>query len=214
MSSLFAKSSDLIPIKLLSDEVPVEEKTIFKIKPISALDIREAKAAAGKFPFEAATKRTVKAKEYFDMLRSAFAEVKPDILYTSYEDAVNQLSDEEKTKFFQVLSDRSSTVHTTAEEWEMDKSYAEWDENYALQLCMIGIKEVDGEKVSSEHIKELLLTLPLSKFSPIVKELSSKILEVSELSPAGKLEYGHRFGLPMTAIDKDGSVSIAKPILD
>jgi len=209
---LFVKSNETIFVKLVSEPMIEEEKTLFGIKPISILDIKGAKVACGKVPFDALKRRQEKAVEYIETLKQAVIKIKPSINYINYELASKELSSEELLEVHSFLSEYYKEKEQTEKDFELGSQLDDWEVRYYLELCKLGVVEVSGDKVDKKTVEEILsLVRPASLYYPVVKELSEKVLEVSELTPEKKVKYVQRFGLPMTRlIDKDGSANIVE----
>lgn len=201
---LFQKSNETIDIKLECDPSPPDEKTVFSIKPVSHLDLKEAKHSAGKLPFDAMKTRERVTSESLKASKAAVAKIRPDLKDLTYTEALMKLKEDD----FLLLNEELRGVGvTTQEEFDALQEVGEWESRHDLEVVRRGVVRVSGEECD---IAEMLLQLPPSLYPKVVSELASKVREVSELTPAKKQDYVARFGLTtMAKTAMDGSASTA-----
>jgi len=208
---LFEKTNEEIKVRLVCDPAEGNEKTLFGIAPISSFDFEDARAEAGPYPRVGERARSKKAAAELVALTAALKRLRPDtdLDADSIQGVLDTLTVVEATEIATSITAATNEVMNTDEVYTSIHAVETWEIQFKLNVIKLAVRSVDGD-TSSDVVQLLHKIRPQSLTNEVIAELHSRIVEVSELTDAGKSEYAARYGLPPTVTEGDGPVENAK----
>ena len=183
---LFPKTTEPFDVTLDCDDG--DPKAVFTIRPLTYIEVAEAKAAAGKMPWKGTS---VSNQVHIDGLKArleAMMHLRPDLQHLPAPQVLEQMTDSERDMFEAQVAAAVAAIYARLSDEDLQAVDAaeSWYLAHQGEIVRRGVLKVNGEAV--DVLAAIESIQPASLARRVLAELAEKVKEAGSLSHEGKAE--------------------------